>query len=117
VDPGATFTVTADVQLGTAASVLVGVWIDFSRNGGFDGPPEAIIAGPFTSSGPKPIVITAPIGSKYVPGVTGMRVRISTELDIDANGRRPDGEVEDYALTLTDNYGYDFGDAPASYDL
>ncbi|MBV9494841.1 MAG: hypothetical protein JOZ54_11395 [Acidobacteria bacterium] len=100
---------TGLIDVVTSASGRLDAWIDFNHDGDFGDPGEQI----FTNSS------IAPSGghSFNVPctaltGVTYARFRFSSAGGLGPTGNAPDGEVEDYQVTIA---GSDFGDAPDSY--
>jgi uncharacterized repeat protein (TIGR01451 family) len=96
-------TVTANT-----AGVLEG-WIDFDGNGVFD-PAEKIIPAQTINSGANtlsfPVPCTANIADTYA------RFRLSSAGVFGPVGAAPDGEVEDYRVSV---FAGDFGDLPDSY--
>ncbi|MEL7038275.1 MAG: Ig-like domain-containing protein, partial [Cyanobacteria bacterium J06592_8] len=84
-----------------AEATLVG-WIDFNGDGGFtveeavstnvpDGSTSATLTWDAT---------TAPGFGNIIPGLSYTRFRISTDPNLTATNAAPDGEVEDYSLTI-----------------
>ncbi len=107
--PGTTaaFAVTA----GTAACSL-DAWVDWNRDGVFgDSPGEQIAASLNVPTGP-PTVLSPSVPAAAVPGLTYARFRCSSGGGLAPTGPAPDGEVEDYLVSVT---GTDLADAPASY--
>ncbi len=106
--PGETATFTVTVSGGDC---LVDAWVDWNRDGAFDGPDERIANGLAMSPGTT-ATLTATVPVTAVPGATYARFRCSTAGSALPTGEAGDGEVEDYLLSIR---GADFGDAPASY--
>ncbi|PKG58679.1 LruC domain-containing protein [Shewanella sp. Choline-02u-19] len=95
-------------ELGESAILLVtakggdgylNAWFDWNQNGAFD-LEEQIILGEPLDNGINTISIEVPTWAKEGP--TWARFRLSTQQDITATGGVGDGEVEDYAVTLTE---------------
>ncbi|MCI0639481.1 MAG: GEVED domain-containing protein, partial [Gemmataceae bacterium] len=86
------------VNVGGAAGRL-DAWIDYSRNDLFD-PAERITdsGGTAVVVGNNTIKFTVPVGAST--GATFARFRLSTAGGLGWTGEAPDGEVEDYAVTL-----------------
>jgi hypothetical protein len=106
-DDGVTF---GTIQVGAlAASVSVEVndagsgaflhaWIDFNGDGSWGGPGEQIAAGVAVGNGTSTITFDVPSWAKG--GVTFARFRVSSVGNLGVTGVAPDGEVEDYAVTI-----------------
>ncbi len=98
---GATANVTIIGIAGNATHYLSG-WIDFNRDGDFEDANEKVIGGTtgsaVTSDGSfaRSFLVPADVGF----GPVFARFRLSTTSGLSATGAAPDGEVEDYALTI-----------------
>jgi uncharacterized repeat protein (TIGR01451 family) len=104
----ATFTVTA----GGPVPCVLNAWVDWNGNGVFgDSAGEQIATDLLVAPG-VPAVLTPAVPAGAAPGVTYARFRCSTAKGLGPTGPAPDGEVEDYVLSIV---GYDYGDAPQSY--
>ncbi|WP_133161780.1 GEVED domain-containing protein [Deinococcus koreensis] len=84
----------------TGVTATIAAWFDFNANGTFESGERAssscpVGGGTFTLSWPS--VGSVPLGTTYA------RIRISTDVPStnSATGPAPDGEVEDYAITVT----------------
>jgi uncharacterized repeat protein (TIGR01451 family) len=86
-------------------------WIDFNANGSFADAGEKVLNSVAVIAGSNPLVISVPLTA--TAGATFARFRVSTAGGLAATGHAPDGEVEDYAVTVLPPY--DFGDAPDTY--
>lgn len=95
-------------ELGESAILLVtakggdgylNAWFDWDQSGTFE-LEEQIILGEPLDNGLNTISIEVPSWAKEGP--TWARFRLSTQQDISATGGVGDGEVEDYAVTLTE---------------
>jgi hypothetical protein len=86
------------VTLNLAPTGFAGVWIDITRDGDFIDPGEFLLVVTNNPSG----TINFPIPNSAQEGVTGMRVRSSTQslAQADACTTLPDGETEDYLVRI-----------------
>lgn len=90
-------------------------WIDFNRNGVWEAS-EQIATDVFVTAGVNSISFAVPTGAEFVIGDTYARFRLSTQAGLGVTGLAPDGEVEDYQISLTaSRYGTIVFDA-ATYD-
>ncbi len=96
-------TVTANV-----AGVL-DAWMDFDANGSWSAT-EQIFSGQALSAGANSLSFTVPCNAAL--GDTQLRFRFSSAGISTPDGAAPDGEVEDYAVTVLST---DLGDLPDSY--
>ena len=113
---GQTATVTATIA--GAGGFLQG-WIDFDGDGAF-GAGEQIAndlqddgTGDDASAGDGVITFTVSVPSNATTNQTLARFRWSTLSALNATISAPDGEVEDFALSIIESI--DFGDAPDTY--
>ncbi|MCX6258937.1 MAG: GEVED domain-containing protein [Bacteroidia bacterium] len=93
---GSTLKVTVHNNLVNAA-YLQG-WIDFNANGSWADANEQIITDLKVNSGTSNVFFFVP--SNAVIGNTYARFRLSTTSGLSYNGAAPDGEVEDYLVTI-----------------
>ena len=91
-------TVTVNVQNVTTTAYL-DAWIDFDSDGSFGGADEHIAASVSMSEGDNMIEFDVP--STAVSGEGYARFRLSTDGDLAPSGAAADGEVEDYAVTVS----------------
>ncbi|MEM7351808.1 MAG: GEVED domain-containing protein, partial [Acidobacteriota bacterium] len=101
---------TNQLTVTSAGSGRLDGWIDFNGDGDFADSGEQI----FTSealSGSDALMYTAPCST--ASGTTYSRFRVSSTGGLSFDGAAPNGEVEDYQVTVK---GLDLGDAPDSYD-
>jgi hypothetical protein len=105
---GLTGQVTVDGPLPTVGGGKLDAWIDWNQDGDFDDPGEWFIVHQSLSG---TMSLTFQIPSNAVPGVTFSRFRLTREGINVSYGAAPDGEVEDYKVTL-EKLQLDFGDAP-----
>ena len=94
---GATAGLTANI-VGADGSATLDAWIDFNRNGSWSDAGEKILSGVSVTNGNNNLTFTVPAGAS--PGTTFARVRLSTAGSAAPTGAAPDGEVEDYQVTL-----------------
>jgi hypothetical protein len=100
------------VQVTASAAGFLNAWIDFGADGSWAQPGDQIFVAQPLSPGVN--VLTFPVPSGAVLGVpTFARFRFSSQAQLGFAGLAPDGEVEDYAVIITEEEaGLDFGDAP-----
>ena len=89
---------TATVNVAGGAAKL-DAWIDFNGDGNWGGPGEQIAANVSVVNGNNAITFDVP--STAQAGVTFARFRLSTAGNLGPEGLAGDGEVEDYAVTIT----------------
>jgi uncharacterized repeat protein (TIGR01451 family) len=104
-EDGVTFdTALVACQAGSAtvtasAGGQLNVWIDWNRNGDWIDQPNENLAPQTLVAGPNTVNFTVPCSA--IPGTTFARFRFSTALAANPTGQAADGEVEDYAVTVT----------------
>jgi hypothetical protein len=81
----------------SAAGVLNG-WIDYNQDGDWDDAGEQVFTDLVVSAGVNNLMITAPAGASV--GATIARFRLSGTAGYSYFGLAPDGEVEDYQVTV-----------------
>ncbi len=108
----APFIACQDSQIGIIASLpgRLDAWIDWNRDGDFLDAGEQIATNLAVPAGPSALNVTVPCGTSAGPSYA--RFRISSAGGLGPTGPAPDGEVEDYTVTVEE---VDFGDAPDSY--
>ena len=107
INPGTTISLPITTS-GMGGSI--NAWMDFNGNGVYDVPSEQVLTD--AAAGAGTYSITIPVTA--VTGTTHARFRISSAGgDLASSGTAADGEIEDYAFTITPNL--DFGDAPDTY--
>ena len=89
-------TVTANVTGGTGK---LDAWIDFNGDGNWGGAGEQIFASQNVVAGDNSLTFDVP--STAQDGQTFARFRLSTAGNLGPEGLAADGEVEDYAVTIT----------------
>lgn len=110
--------VFATIEVTASGDGYLQGWIDFNRDGVWDAS-EQIATDVFVTAGVNSISFAVPTGADFVVGETYARFRLSSQAGIGVTGLAPDGEVEDYQITLTesrhgvivfDSATYDSGD-------
>jgi hypothetical protein len=86
-----------DVQ-NAAVGARLNAWIDFDGDGLWNRPEEHIAVNLAVVDGSQVVTFAAPAWA--VAGTSVARVRISTSSGLGPVGAAPDGEVEDYAVTI-----------------
>ncbi|NJM98780.1 MAG: DUF11 domain-containing protein [Phormidesmis sp. RL_2_1] len=82
----------------TVGTGNINAWIDFNRNGNFEDPDEKIAPDVASTGGVESITFTVPFNA--VAGSTYARFRYSTQTGLTSTTAAPNGEVEDYNITL-----------------
>ncbi|NFV12500.1 DUF11 domain-containing protein [Clostridium sporogenes] len=108
-----TYSLTVDVVNNTGLPANVYGWIDFNKNGVFQGNETAPVVVVPSAPGVQQVVLnfTVPVGVTLTPDHTFVRVRLTTDELINQNtsptsedtrsiGPASDGEVEDYYLQI-----------------
>jgi hypothetical protein len=98
------------ITLTVTAPCTLNGWMDFNGDGDWADQSETLWAGLPLSAGTHPINIGVPIGATL--GQTYIRFRVTTSGALSYTGNAPDGEVEDYQVTIEEEQPLDFGDAP-----
>jgi VCBS repeat-containing protein len=99
------------VEVGNApAGARIDAWIDWNGDGAWGGPFERIAASAAVVNGSNTLRFEAP--SWAIDGQVFARFRLSTAGNLGVSGSALDGEVEDYAVTVTPPVATDgiFGD-------
>jgi hypothetical protein len=91
----ATASATVDVQGGSG---YINIWLDLNQDGSWDGPHEHVVRGQSVPEGISTIQFEIP--ATATPGATFARVRLSTTRSLAVGGVAPDGEVEDYPVSI-----------------
>ncbi len=102
---------TASFTITSNSAGLLDAWIDFNGNGVFTDPGEQVFTGNALAAGPNARNIAVPCTA--TSGLRYGRFRLTSGGGQTPTSLANDGEVEDYAFTVS---GTDFGDAPDSYD-
>ncbi|MBI5758891.1 MAG: CHRD domain-containing protein [Planctomycetales bacterium] len=118
-EDGVTFTSALTAGLPASVSVIasgagrLNGWIDFNGDGDWSDIGEQVITDQVVGTGPNAVVFTVPAGALGL-ATTYARFRLSSVTGLSYDGFAPDGEVEDYVVTVLAS-ARDFGDAPRPY--
>jgi uncharacterized repeat protein (TIGR01451 family) len=102
---------TNSITVTANRNALLDGWIDFNGNGSFDAG-ERVFNSQAVSAGANPLTVTVPCNA--ATGSSYARFRLSSGGVPSPDGPAPDGEVEDYVVSINGN---DFGDAAAGYPV
>ncbi|MHC4741220.1 MAG: DUF7901 domain-containing protein, partial [Planctomycetota bacterium] len=95
--PGNMAQITVDPSI-TGANISV--WVDFNYNGFADDIPQTAVSDAGTGN-----VFLIPVPTTATPGsLAYLRVRFTTMANVPHDGDAPDGEVEDYVVTIEQGY-------------
>jgi hypothetical protein len=101
----------ANINVTVSVQGYLNAWFDFNNNGSWLDPGEHIFPDILIPAGLNPLVILIPPAA--LPGQTYARFRFSTVQGLSFTGFAPDGEVEDYLVTIgLQPEEFDWGDAP-----
>ena len=89
---------TYQLNVTTVGTGKISAWIDFNRNGNFEDPGEKIATDVASTGGTQSITVNVPFNA--ISGSTYARFRYSTQAGLTSTNAAPDGEVEDYNITL-----------------
>ncbi len=104
----------AMVQVTVSTNVFLNAWFDFNLNGSWADAHEQIFSNVQLAAGVTNLSFAIP--GSAMPGYTFARYRVSTNSGLSYMGEAPNGEVEDYRVTILEPATtYDLGDAPAPY--
>ena len=92
---------TYSLSVQAAGAGLFSAWIDWNQNGSWNDPGDQVLLNERLVNESVTFNLTAPIFT--AAGQTFVRFRFSTASGLGPTGLAPDGEVEDYVLTLTTN--------------
>jgi hypothetical protein len=104
---------TAIIEVTASASGILNAWLDFNGDGDWADAGEQIFVNQALVAGVNNLSFNVPAGAKI--GQTYARFRFSTVGNLNYEGLAPDGEVEDYMVTIEQEQELDFGDAPTPY--
>ncbi len=99
--PGQTVAGFVLLMSGSPVDCQLDAWFDFNQNGDFNDPGEQIASGVtlLTAIPLTPLTVTVPTDA--VPGTTYARFRCTSAGIASPDGLAPDGEVEDYPVTVS----------------
>ncbi|MGD9128446.1 MAG: GEVED domain-containing protein, partial [Planctomycetia bacterium] len=102
---------SASINVTAHGAGYLNAWIDFNADGVWD-ESEQVADNVFLADEIKALIVNVPAEAENC--MTFARFRFSSDLDLAPTGTASDGEVEDYAITIS-SQPRDFGDAPRSY--
>jgi hypothetical protein len=98
---------TVDVEVVAGAACTLSAWVDFNRDGDWDDAGESLFpGGRLLAAGVNPLAIAVPAGAQRGDTYARFRCVGSGGGVVEPTGAAPDGEVEDYRVTIL---------APAAY--
>lgn len=100
----------ASAQVDVTGAGVLNVWVDLGRDGFFAQAIDHVVVDLPVAGDANPITFSIPPDAGFGP--TYARFRLSTASGIGFGGAAPDGEVEDYLVTIEPEDSDDFGDAP-----
>lgn len=106
----------AEIDVTVSGDGYLQGWIDFNRDGIWDDSEQIVTDQFVTSAYVNNISFAVPTGSDFVLGETYARFRLSTQLGLGVAGLAPDGEVEDYKITLTEARKGEIYFVPTQYE-
>jgi hypothetical protein len=92
-------TVTVVIDFAEQAGTRLDGWIDFDGDGSFGGPGEQIFDSKLVFNGSNNLTFDIPVDARS--GITYARLRVSDAGGLGPKGAAPDGEVEDFKVTIT----------------
>jgi hypothetical protein len=92
---------SATIEVTASTQGYLNAWSDFDQDGGFDGLGEQIFADELLARGLNTLSFKVPLSAET--GATFARFRFNTRGLLSWNGPAADGEVEDYAVTITEH--------------
>lgn len=96
-------TTDVGINMGWSAGGFLDAWVDFTDDGDWDDPDEQIFAAePLTGGIYNSLRFVVPADAGL--GVTYARFRLSSMGGLPYDGAAPDGEVEDYEVTIIPDY-------------
>lgn len=104
---------TQTITVNSSGAGFVNAWIDYNQDGDWNDGGEQVLANRPVVAGDNFLVVNIPLNA--TPGQAFGRFRLTSTSVVSpaVTGTLPDGEVEDYQLTL--QRLMDFGDAPNTY--
>ena len=95
------------IGLSSSSTAYLNAWIDYNGDGDWNDTGEQIATDVQLMGGTAVLPVMVPIDA--VPGTSYARFRYSSQTGLSPVGLAPDGEVEDYLVTVS---ALDFGDLP-----
>ncbi|MEL6660054.1 MAG: GEVED domain-containing protein, partial [Bacteroidota bacterium] len=113
-DPNAYMFVTGQAQVVdipvmnmTGGDAKLTLYVDWNNNGVFDGGDEMYSTTVANNATNAQLTLTPPTATTVLNDELGLRIRLTTDMAMSPEGEAPDGEVEDYEITVM---GFDYGD-------
>jgi hypothetical protein len=104
---------SATVEIVVSRDGFLNAWIDWNGNNHFDPPAEWVFKDVAVSQGAN--ILTVQVPKMAEPGSQYARFRYCSQQGLNWFGSAPDGEVEDYQVTIEgSNLEWDYGDLPDS---
>jgi len=100
----------ATLQVIASTSCMLNAWMDLNQANGWADAGEQIFTNFQLSAGLN--TLSFPVPANAMLGPTYLRFRVNLNGSLSYNGLATEGEVEDYADTIVEQSGFDFGDAP-----
>lgn len=91
---------TGRMAVDSSDNGFLNVWVDVDRNGRFEAS-DQLVTDRAVSSGSNMVLV--PVPDNVNAGDTWARVRLSSEQGLESHGLAPDGEVEDYLVSVQDD--------------
>lgn len=101
---------SAAVDIVASGAGYVSAWFDWNADGDWLDAGEQVLAAVAVTAGANSTTISVPAGASA--GSTFARFRLESTGTVGPGGSAPDGEVEDYQVTVNAGISYDYGDAP-----
>jgi hypothetical protein len=102
---------TASIQVVASMTGRLDAWLDWNGNGSWADAGDQIATNLPLAGGSNTLNVSVPSNAR--PGFTYARFRFSRQGGLSFTGAAPDGEVEDYRVTIAEpELPLDFGDAP-----
>lgn len=92
----------AVITVTASAAGILSAWVDFDVDGTFSSSEEQIFKDVQLSAGENSLAFSVPASAS--PGTTVARFRFSTAQGLGYKGSAPDGEVEDYLVSIDEPY-------------
>lgn len=101
---------TASALVDVTGAGILNVWVDLGRDGFFAGSADHVVVDLPVAGDNIPLSFPVPMDAGF--GDTYARFRVASSGGLGPDGSAPDGEVEDYLVTIDPEHADDFGDAP-----
>ena len=98
LQPGSNADITVAAQVPSGNTAVLNVWIDFNADGDWDDDGERVLVDRVLSNGTNSLAVAVPSGA--AAGRAYARFRVTGSAGYGYDGLAPDGEVEDYRITI-----------------